>query len=344
MSNLAFAHGGPPLSGLLRVSAEDFEVDEVLGFAADGAGEHCFLRVEKRNANTEWVAQQLARFAGVAPMCVGFSGLKDRHALTRQTFSVQLPGRADPDWDAMDIEGVRVLEASRHSRKLKRGAHAGNRFRIRLRELRGSGTDADERIGQMARDGVPNYFGEQRFGRNGENLRAARSLFDGARMGRSQRAFALSAARSHLFNRVLDRRVADGSWNQPLEGEVWMLAGTHSIFGPQKLDDELRQRLAAFDIDPTGPLWGQGELRTCGQVAAIEQEIADGEGAFAVGLEAADLRQERRSLRLRASDFAHSWLSDATLELEFQLPSGTFATALIRELCSVRDSEGHGPA
>lgn len=343
MSDLAFAHGGPPLRGLLRVSAEDFEVDEVLGFAADGAGEHSFLRVEKRNANTEWVAQQLARFAGVAPTCVGFSGLKDRHALTRQTYSVQLPGRVDPDWAAMDIEGVRVLEASRHSRKLKRGAHAANRFRIRLRELQGSTSDAELRMRQVATEGVPNYFGEQRFGRNGENLRSAHALFGGARMGRMQRGFALSAARSHLFNRVLNRRVAAGTWNQALSGEVWMLAGTHSIFGPQDLDDALRRRLAEFDIDPTGPLWGRGGLRSTGQVATIENEIAADEASFAAGLAAADLRQERRALRLRAVGFAHSWLVDGTLQLEFQLPSGTFATALIREICAVESSEGRGP-
>ncbi len=343
MSDLAFAHGGPPLRGLLRVVPEDFEVDEVLGFEPDGTGEHSFLRIEKRNANTEWVAQQLGRFAGVAPMCVGYSGLKDRHALTRQTFSVQLPGRADPDWSAMAIEGVRVLEACRHSRKLKRGAHAGNRFRIRLREIEGSHDDAARRIGQVVAQGVPNYFGEQRFGRDGENLRAAHALFSGTRMGRSQRGFALSAARSHLFNRVLDRRVADGCWDQALEGEVWMLAGTHSIFGPQELDDTLRQRLATFDIDPTGPLWGKGELRSSGQVAVLEQEVAASEADFASGLGAADLRQERRSLRLRAAEFAHSWLADGTLQLQFQLPSGTFATALIREICAIQASEARHP-
>ena len=343
MSDLAFAHGGPPLRGLLRVIPEDFEVDEVLGFEPDGTGEHSFLRIEKRNANTEWVAQQLARFAGVAPMCVGYSGLKDRHALTRQTFSVQLPGRTDPDWSAMAIEGVRVPGAGGHARRLNGGAHADFRFRIRLREIEGSHDDAEQRIGQVVTRGVPNYFGEQRFGRNGENLRAARALFAGKRLGRSERGFALSAARSHLFNRVLDRRVVDRCWDQALEGEVWMLAGTHSIFGPQELDDALRQRLAAFDIDPTGPLWGRGELRSSGQVAIIEQEVAASEADFASGLGAADLRQERRSLRLRAAEFGHAWRADGSLHLEFLLSSGTFATTLIREICAVHSGEAAGP-
>ncbi len=334
MSGFPFAHGGPPLRGRLRATLEDFEVDEVLGFEADGSGEHAWLRIEKRAANTEWVAQQLARAAGVAPMAVGFSGLKDRHAVTRQTFSVHLPGRADPDWHGMGIEGVRILETSRHSRKLKRGAHRSNRFRIRLCELDGDREATQQRIEQVARHGVPNYFGEQRFGRDGENLRSAHSLFAGARMGRSQRGFALSAARSHLFNLVLAQRVEQGTWNQALDGEVWMLAGTHSIFGPQPLDEDLRERLLRDDIEPTGPLWGCGELRSSGEVARIEGNVARSEGALAEGLAANDLRQERRSLRLHASEFAHEWLPDGSLVLGFSLPSGSFATSLVREICA----------
>jgi tRNA pseudouridine13 synthase len=333
MMQLAYAHGGPPLRGRLRVHIDDFEVDEVLGFEPDGMGEHVYLRIEKRDANTEWVAQQLARFAGVDALAVGFSGLKDRRALTRQTFSVQLPGRRDPDWGDLHIEGVRVLSAARHSRKLKRGVHKSNRFRICLRDLDGARDRAEASIERIAGKGVPNYFGEQRFGRNGENLDAARALFSGRRLSRSQRGFALSAARSFLFNAVLDHRVATGEWDQALAGEVWMLAGTHSIFGPQDLDDSLRERLAAFDIDPTGPLWGKGSLRSSEQVAAIEREAAAAHSGLADGLAAANLVQERRSLRLRPSSLRHEWLADGALALEFALPSGAFATAVLREVC-----------
>jgi tRNA pseudouridine13 synthase len=333
MMSLAYAHGGPPLRGQLRARIEDFEVDEVLGFEPDGAGEHVYLRVEKRDANTEWVARQLARFAGVAPMAVGFSGLKDRRALTRQSFSVQLPGRLDPDWTDMRIEGVRVLSASRHSRKLKRGVHKANLFRIRLRDLEGSRSDAEARIEAVTRRGVPNYFGEQRFGRDGENLDAARALFGGRRLSRSQRGFALSAARSFLFNAVLDRRVAAGEWDRALAGDVWMLAGSHSIFGPQALDEVLRERLAAFDIDPTGPLWGKGNLRSSDRVAGIELEVARAHADLAEGLVAVDLAQERRSLRLRPQSLRHDWLADASLALAFVLPAGAFATSVLREIC-----------
>lgn len=334
MTGFPYAYGGPPLRGRMRATAEDFVVDEELGFNADGSGEHAWLHIEKRNANTEWVARQLALAVGGAPMAVGFSGLKDRHALTRQTFSVHLPGRADPDWQALEIEGVRILSASRHSRKLKRGAHRGNRFRIRLCELHGDREAAQQRIEQIARSGVPNYFGEQRFGRNGENLRSAHALFAGARLGRSQRGFALSAARSQLFNLLLARRVEQGSWDQALDGEVWMLAGTHSIFGPQALDDDVRARLLRHDIDPTGPLWGSGALRSVAEVAAIEHAVALAEKSLAEGLAAHDLRQERRSLRLHASGFNHEWMDDGSLVLGFSLPSGSFATALVREICA----------
>ena len=200
MIDVPYAHGGPPLRGRMRVRDEDFVVDEVLGFSADGHGEHAFLEIEKRGANTEWVARQLARFANVAPMSVGYSGLKDRHALTRQSFSVHLPGLPDPDWGKIEVDGVRILGATRHSKKLKRGVHRGNRFRIVLRDLVGDRVEAELCLERVSSLGVPNYFGEQRFGNDGGNLRSAQALFAGSRLGRSERGFALSAARSHVFN------------------------------------------------------------------------------------------------------------------------------------------------
>ncbi|MEO8012151.1 MAG: tRNA pseudouridine(13) synthase TruD, partial [Dokdonella sp.] len=204
---LARAHGGPVLTGVMRTCAEDFQVVEQLGFEPEGFGEHVFLEIEKRDANTEWVARSLASALKIAPVAIGYSGLKDRHALTRQTFSVHLPGKADPDWSTIMIEGVRVVSAIRHPRKLKRGSHAGNRFVIVLRDVAGD-RDTSERIAEsIRRSGLPNYFGEQRFGRNGDNLRLAERLFAGARLGRSERGFALSAARALVFNEVLTRRV-----------------------------------------------------------------------------------------------------------------------------------------
>jgi tRNA pseudouridine13 synthase len=333
-SALPYAHGGPPVTGVIRSEPADFRVDEELGFTPSGSGEHAFLWIEKSGANTEWVARRLADAAGVAPMAVGYAGLKDRHAITRQNFSVHLPGRPDPDWTAIVIPGVRVLDATRHDRKLKRGVHRGNRFRIRVRHVRGEQVAVEQRLAVMRERGVPNYFGEQRFGRDAGNIEQARALFAGRRMPRQQSSMAISAARSLLFNLVLAARVEENCWDCGLDGEVWMLAGTHSIFGPEPWTVDLARRLAAFDIDPTGPLIGAGELRSGGRVREIEQQAIAPYADLVAGLAAAGLSQQRRALRLGVQDLLHEWEADGSLVVEFRLPAGAFATVVLRELCS----------
>ena len=330
---LPFAHGGPPLRGILRASAEDFFVDEDLGFAPDGHGEHVFLRVEKRGANTDWVARELARYSHVAPDAVSYAGLKDRHALTRQTFSVHLPGKqAEPDWLGLEHAEFRMLEAARHSRKLKRGALKGNYFKIILRQVEGDRPAADARVAAIAANGVPNYFGEQRFGCGGANVERARALFAGKRVQRHERSLLLSSARSFLFNGVLAARVERGDWNKALAGEVWMLAGTHSIFGPEPLTPELAERFARGDIGLTGPLWGSGELRSTAAVVELERAIADAHPDICAGLAAHGLSQERRALALGPRTFQANWMGADALELKFYLTSGSYATVIIREL------------
>jgi tRNA pseudouridine13 synthase len=324
---------------VLRAQPADFEVEEVLGFEADGSGEHVLLRVEKTGANTEWVARQLARAAGVAPMAVGYAGLKDRHAVTRQAFTVQLAGRPAPDWRALRIEGVEVLSAARHSRKLRRGAHRANRFVIRLREVEADRAEVERRLEQVARRGVPNYFGEQRFGRDGGNLALAEALFAGRRLPREQRSIALSAARSALFNAVLARRVVEGNWDQGLDGDVWMIDGTQSIFGPEAWSEELAQRVATGAIHPTGPMWGRGELRSAGAAGELERAVAEAHAALARGLAGAGLAQERRALRLRVRELRHAWHAPDLLELAFTLDRGAFATSVLRELLDWRTPE-----
>jgi len=331
--DLPQAHGGPPIAATMRRGPGDFRVDEILGFEPSGSGEHAFLDVEKTGANTEWVARQLARELGLAPVAIGFSGLKDRHAITRQAFTVHLGTKPEPDWSALAIPGVRVLGATRHARKLKRGAHRGNRFVIVLRDARGDRDRVDDVLAAIRTQGVPNYFGEQRFGREDGNLALARQLFSGARLPREKHGIALSAARSELFNAVLAHRVAEGSWNRALDGEVFMLAGTHSVFGPEAINDELARRLAAFDIHPTGPLWGRGELRSADAVRAVEASAVDAQRDLAQGLEKAGLEQQRRSLRLVARDLEATWDGD-DLALSFALESGAFATVIVREICA----------
>lgn len=324
------AHGGAVLRAVLRARPEDFQVDEQLGFVADGEGEHALLRVEKCAANTVWVAAQLARWAGIDERAVGYAGLKDRHAVCRQSFSLHLPGRTLPEQDPVDAS-FRVLERARHRRKLQRGGLRGNRFRIRLRAVEGEPEAIAERLRVIAAVGVPNYFGEQRFGRDGGNLEAARRMLAGQRVARSTRSLLLSALRSQAFNQVLAARVEQGDWCRPVEGEVFVLAGSRSVFGPLPLDEVIQRRCAEGDIHPSGPLWGSGDLRTQGRAADYDRlALQLGEDLLA-GLVAAGLRQERRALRLPVAGLQWRWDADSLL-LSFELPAGCYATAVLHEL------------
>ena len=326
------AWGAPPLHGVLRHEPADFQVEEILGYAADGAGEHVLLTIRKTGANTAWVARQLAGFAGVDERAVSWAGRKDRHAVTTQAFSIHLPGRPDPTWSQLEVPGVAVLDARRHGRKLKRGALAGNRFVVRIREARGDRDAIEARLRQMRAQGVPNYFGSQRFGRRGDNLEAARRMFGGRRVPRAERDMLLSAARAELFNTVLGRRVRQDRWNVGLDGELWALAGSRAWFGPQAFDEARAQRLEAFDIAPSGPLWGRGPSPAGADCGALEDAVAAENREFAEGLAAAGLEHARRALRLDLRELQWTWLDPETLELAFALPAGAYATAVAHEL------------
>lgn len=334
IENLATAWGGPAGSGRLRADPGDFRVEEVLGFEPDGSGEHLWLWVVKRGANSEDVAAEVARCCGVSRRQVGYSGRKDRNAETYQWFSVHLPGAADPDWDAAATPEWRVERAVRHSRKLRTGTHRANAFRLRIRDFDGDRALAETRLATIAESGFPNYFGPQRFGRNGENLVRARAALAGGR--RRLSGMQLSAARSWLFNLVLDRRVTDGSWDRALPDDAMMLAGTHSIFRCRGDEDDLETRLAAHDIDPTGPMWGRGEAVAGPMAIARERAWLAGEEPLCAALETLGVRYSRRALRVRPADAGWCWDGD-TLALEFTLPSGAFATSLVRELVEVRE-------
>ena len=340
------AFGAAVLTARIRVSPEDFRVEELDGFEASGEGEHLLLSIEKRGMNTGFVARELARWAGVPEHAVGFAGQKDRHALTVQRFSVQLPGRQAPEIAALERDGLRVLAQARHRRKLSRGALAGNRFVLVLREVVGERDAIQARLVQIAARGVPNAFGEQRFGHGGGNVGKALAMFAqggrGARMGREQRSMLLSAARSALFNQVLAARVAAGNWDCAMEGEVWMLAGSRSVFGPEPWNEALAQRLHDFDIHPSGPLWGRGVLRSQGACRELELAALDDAQCSALcdGLERAGLEQERRALRVLAEGLCWDWPDADSLRLSFALPPGSYATAVLAQLGHAADAAG----
>ncbi len=326
-----FALGGPVGRGTLKASAEDFLVDERLGFEADGGVAHVLLHVEKRERDTLAVARQLAQVAGVHPRDVGFAGLKDRLAVARQWFTVP-SSRAAADWASVEGEGFRVLVAAAHSRKLRRGALSGNAFTLVLRDLEAEPQELAARLAIVAARGVPNYFGPQRFGRDGSNLESIARWVDGGRLprGREGRAFVLSAARSLLFNAVLAERVVSGSWERLLEGECVNLDGRMSWFAAGAIDATLEERLARHDIHPTGPMAGRGDGPSA-ESAALEARILALYGELPERLAAEGLEAARRPLRLRPAEFQGD-AGPGSLTLQFHLPPGAYATAVIREI------------
>jgi tRNA pseudouridine13 synthase len=281
----------------------------------------------------------------VPPRDVGFSGHKDRHAVTRQAFSLPLPNDFNVarclDWRG---EGYAVVAAARHGRKLRPGSHRANRFDIRIRELRGT-RDAFERCcGEIQAQGVPNYFGPQRFGREGANLRRATDWASGhpAPRDRLQRGFVLSAARSFLFNAVLAERVRRGDWHRLLPGEAVMLDGRRSFFAAPEIDATLGERCAAMDVHPSGPLPGRGASPATGVALEVEQAVLADSTAMQALLESERLDHERRSLRLPVREFDGTFEDTDAVVLRFTLPRGTFATAVLHELLADAWDAGEG--
>jgi tRNA pseudouridine13 synthase len=327
------AHGAPLAAAELRAEPEDFRVEEQLSFVPSGDGPHLLLDVEKRAANTRWVAAEIARLGGVPVAEVGYAGLKDRHAITQQWFSVPARPKGAEFWNGVRTDEFRVLGVRSNSRKLKRGALSGNRFRIRLRKVSWSREELDLKLAALRAHGVPNYFGPQRFGRDGYNLDRAAQWMQSGRppAGRAERGFALSAARALIFNAVLARRVQAGDWSVLKPGDLASLDGSASHFAVSSIDEELLSRVQSFDIHPSGPLWGRGEPKSERATLDTELEVAGEFGGLAELLQTAGLDQERRALRCAVRDLGLE--ADAgTVTLSFGLGRGQFATAVLREI------------
>jgi tRNA pseudouridine13 synthase len=337
------AHGVLLSKAEIKTEPEDFRVEEQLSFVPSGEGPHWLLRVEKRAANTRWVAAELARLAGLPAAEVGYAGLKDRRALTVQWFSVPAGNKSLEFWQAASTAEFRVLEVQANLRKLKRGALSGNRFRIRLRNAAWLRDELEAKLATLRTHGVPNYFGPQRFGREGRNLDGvAEWIARGMKpAGRTERGFALSSARSLIFNAVLARRVETASWGALQPGDLASLDGSGSHFRVAALDADLSRRVEAFDIHPSGPMWGRGEPQTEGRVRELELDVARQFGTVAELLASEGLEQERRplrcavrELRLEADAGTHD-AEDRSLTLCFSLGRGQFATAVLREIAEL---------
>jgi len=310
-----YAFGQPEATATFRVEPEDFQVDENLGFEPAGEGEHVYLHVWKRGENTAWVAEKIAELAQVQVMDVGYCGRKDRHAVTTQWFSVYLPKKeSEPNWSALNCESIKILLISRHQHKLRRGDHETNRFIIRLRDFVVADKSAfEQKVAIVLAQGVPNYYGEQRFGRNANNLPEAHAiLVEGKRIrDKQKRGLMLSAARSYLFNQVLAARVVANNWQALLEGEP--------------------------ESHPTAPLWGRGRSAATGNALLIENNVMEVWAGWRDGLEHAGLSQERRALVLKPEVASWCWRNE-DLEVSFTLGSGEFATTILRELAVLQSA------
>lgn len=327
------AYGERCGTAVLKETADDFQVDEVLNIPLSGDGEHLWLWVEKRNLNTEDAARRIAKAARLPIKAVSYAGLKDRQALTRQWFSLHLPGKTDPDLSAAEDDSLRLLKQLRHSRKLQRGAHSANGFILRLTHLQADREALEQRLLRIQAEGVPNYFGQQRLGFDGGNVQQARDFASRLELPvqRNLRSRLLSAARSYLFNRVLAARVADGSWNRAQVGDLLAFTDSRSFFpaGEAECGDP---RLAELDLHPTGPLWGEGDTPASYVAGALEHQLLEQEPELCAWLQKAALAQERRILRLPIGGLAWHYPAPDVLQLNFVLPSGCFATAVVREL------------
>lgn len=331
LDNLPHAHGGPAATGEIRTLAEDFCVEESLPFELSGEGEHLYLYIEKQCLNSTDVARLLAGAAGIRRRMVSMAGMKDKHALTRQWFSLHLAGKPDPDFTALP-QGLRILEQRRHKRKLRRGAIRHNRFKLTVRRLQGDAGRIAERLARIIDLGFPNYFGEQRFGRGYANLERAIPLLQSGRSRSPTEGIYLSAVRAMLFNRVLAMRIGDGSWSSALPGDVMQLSHSSGLFRVDENSEEISRRLAKQQIHVTGPLAGSpARIMPQGAAQRYEQEISREYQFWTEGLARCGLRADRRALRASVADVEFD-IAGEQLRLEFTLQRGCYATALLREL------------
>ncbi|MGI9339374.1 MAG: tRNA pseudouridine(13) synthase TruD [Psychrobacter sp.] len=353
----------PPIKqALYKAKPEDFVVNERLEVDFTGEGEHLWLHIKKSGINTAYLAKLLSEWANIPLRDVGYSGLKDRLALTTQWFSLRLPKKQKPDSDfaPVDIkehETVKIIAEHWHNKKLNRGTHNANQFVITLRDIEfakdqtlGDKSSVEQHLQTISETGVPNYFGPQRFGFGGNNIREALNLFarplkstSSAKKKnkrksavREQNSMELSAARSLIFNQILAARVQDGSWNTGLNGEVFNLNGSGSIFASEHMDETLQARLASGDIHPTAVMWGAGNDKVAGDAAELENTVVQQDAllaALATGLEQREVKAQRRALRLPVEDLSWRWADEQdgeqTLVLSFTLTTGSFATSVL---------------
>lgn len=341
----------PKGRGQFKAEPEDFIVIEDLGYELTGDGEHIFVFIEKRNLNTAFVAEQLASFTGLPLRNITYAGRKDKYGVCRQWFGIHAPGVKSFPWEACTIEGVNIIKVARHNKKLRTGQLKGNTFIIRLRHVENI-EDITAKLDIAGQQGVPNYFGEQRFGvqrlgddgelRKGGNLALAERMINGETIkNRNKRSMALSALRSWLFNEVISQRIASSHFDNIMLGDAIGLTGSNSFFSNDGSDTDLASRYQQGDVCPTAPLWGKGKAATTSDAHAFEDSVTSQYSEVLACLENAGLKQERRQIRLWPRGLAYQ-VQEQDLVVSFNLPSGCFATSVLRECVVTYEKSSSG--
>lgn len=340
LSFLAYLNGKPTATAKIKAQPEHFQVNEILGYEFTGSGEHLMVHIRKTGENTSFVANELAKACGVKSKDVSWAGLKDRHAVTQQWLSIHLPKGDTPDFSAFlaQYPSIEILETTRHNKKLRPGELAGNHFTVTLSEV-SDVPNVLSRLEAIASTGVPNYFGSQRFGNEGNNLDEARRWGrDNVRTrNQNKRSLLLSAARSWIFNRIVSARIEQGLFNQVIDGDVVQVNEDQilaDVTNQQELMDQVTQGLAEI----TAAMAGDNALPTQGSALAIEQPHVDEEPDLMALIRGNRMRHDRRAVALKAQDLSWSAEGDA-ITLRFSLDAGCFATAIVRELVEEMEVE-----
>lgn len=305
-------------SGSLKLNNADFIVTELPLALPSGEGEHIWVQVKKDGANTAFVAQRIAEYAGVKENDVGYAGLKDRYAITEQGFSIYFPKGETPDFMQLTHDEFTVLSQSRHAKKLRRGDLLGNHFEIILRDVEGDKVLIEANLERIQQHGVPNYFGPQRFGHDGGNVEQGRLMVSREIRVRNpkMKGIYLSAVRSYVFNEILGERISNGLWSKVLAGDLLDGSGL-----------------------PTGALWGRGRVNTTDAAGEMENKIAKQHASLCEGMEHAGLSQDRRTLAAIPKEMTWEWLDASQLKLSFSLAPGNYATSVLRELLDAKEPE-----
>jgi tRNA pseudouridine13 synthase len=336
----------PGLGGRIKMEPEDFDVEEIPAYAPSGAGDFLYLWIEKRDMGAEFFVRQVARRLDIPAGEIGTAGLKDRRAVTRQMVSV--PAVAEPRLAQLDGDGIRVLSVGRHANKLRTGHLHGNRFRVLIRDARSDPAALDAILARVRLHGLPNWYGPQRFGRDGETLQIGLALLRGEKPVRPVRSaflrkLVLSAAQSGLFNHYLSRRLADGLLRTVLPGDVMAKVPFGGMFVAEQVERE-QARFDARETVTAGPIFGRKTFAAAQQAATREAETL-----AALGLARASfggfgklLQGTRRHNLIYLDDLAAVW-EPPGLRLTFTLPAGSYATVLLREIIKTELSdEGEG--